>query len=129
MMKTIQWITNQPTGLEQQKFVERTMALLDRERKTAKTAMGNIIKQRATAYKKELENSDPEVKQQFADVYESALNEYGLAQAEPSAEKQLSTEEPPRLAKGKERQPGNIVSMGGVKYKVGEDGRELIPLK
>jgi hypothetical protein len=48
---------------------------------------------------------------------------------EPSTEKQLSTEKPPRLAKGKERQPGNTVSMGGVKYKVGADGRELIPVK
>lgn len=133
MMKTIQWITNQPTGLGQQKFVERTMALLDRERKTAKTAMGNIIKQRATAYKKELEHSDPEVKKQFSDVYESALNEYGLGQ--PSVEKQLSTEPAPtekktvKLAEGKERKPGSIVSISGVKYKVGEDGRELIPLE
>lgn len=47
-------------------------------------------------------------------------------QAAPSTEKQLSTK---KLAKGKEREPGTTVTMSGVKYKIGEDGRELIPLK
>lgn len=47
-------------------------------------------------------------------------------QAALPTEKQLSTK---KLAKGKEREPGTTVTMSGVKYKIGEDGRELIPLK
>lgn len=85
----IGWITNNPTGRQQQEFVKRTKGLLDREKALAQDKLEATIRQRAKA-RGHLKTSDPGL---YEEAVNSALETFAgrgaKAQAAPSQDPEV----------------------------------------
>lgn len=82
-MKAIQWLTNKPTGSQQQEFVQRTMNLIDREQETARNELEKTINKRAKSYS-HLSEDKPE---EYNDILNTALESIGKGKAQQEAAK------------------------------------------
>lgn len=76
-MKAIQWLTNKPTGSQQQEFVQRTMNLIDREQETARNELEKTINKRAKSYGHLAEDKPDE----YNDILNTALESIGKGKA------------------------------------------------
>jgi hypothetical protein len=108
--KLQEWLSNNPTGVNQIAFVQKMADTVEREKNIASSQVKKAQRQRLAAYEK--------FKQAAPDEYNQLLNSYGLNEPE---EKPLPVASNPKSA----YQPGQLVKVRGKMYRVGADGNDL----
>jgi hypothetical protein len=111
--KLKEWLTNNPTGMNQMAFVKRMADTVTREKTIASNQIKKAQKQRLSAYSK-FKDADP-------DQYNQILNAYGLNENPDDAEPKNQDMTPPKTG----YQAGSLVKVRGKMYRVGSDGDSL----
>lgn len=90
--KTVQWLSNEPTGTQQQEFVKRMLGTVDREQDIARRELKKTIEKRHNAYSGKFKDDDSGI---YDNTLNDALDSLGLnnkIKRTPSSESSTSNE-------------------------------------